>query len=165
MADLDVEPTEKEPAGSSVPTRTGRRWFAVAIVVAILAVGGVAAAAIANRDDGPTYDTAQIGWMHQGCQQWADSYQGGDGPGDGWCSSMIDWMSGRMGQRHPGMMMGSMMWQDPESMRATCRQWTADNPTASNGSGRWCDHMVDWMSDHMGDWDQWMRNGPMMGGS
>lgn len=165
MADLDVERTEKQPAGSSGSKRTGRRWIALAVVVAVLAVGGVGAAAIANRDDGPTFDTAQIGWMHQGCQQWADSYQSGDGPSDGWCSSMTDWMNGRIGQRRGGPMMGSMMWQDPGSMRATCQLWMADDSTATNGSGRWCDHMVDWMSDHMGDWDQWMRSGPMMGGS
>jgi hypothetical protein len=78
---------------------------------------------------------------------------------------MTDWMNGRMGQRQDGMMMGSMMWQDPDSMRDTCQQWMADNPTATNGSAEWCDQMVDWMGDHMGDWDQWMRDGPMMGGS
>ena len=50
-------------------------------------------------------------------------------------------------------------------MRATCQQWMAEDPGATNGGGQWCDQMVDWMSDHMGDWDQWMRNGPMMGGS
>ncbi|MCB0970777.1 MAG: hypothetical protein KDA97_04560 [Acidimicrobiales bacterium] len=166
MADTDVEPTERETADSPAETkRTGRRWIALAIVVAVLAVGGVAAAVIATRDDGPSYDTAQIGWMHQGCQEWADTYQGGDGPSAGWCSSRTDWMNGQMGQRQGGMMMGSMMWQDPDSMRATCQQWMAEDPGATNGGGQWCDQMVDWMSDHMGDWDQWMRNGPMMGGS
>ncbi|MBK6856554.1 MAG: hypothetical protein IPG97_08410 [Microthrixaceae bacterium] len=166
MADTDVEPTERGPADSpAAPRRTGRRWIVLAIVVAVLTVGGIAAAVIATRDDGPSFDTAQIGWMHQGCQQWADAYQGADGPGAGWCSSMTDWMNGRMGQRQGGMMMGSMMWQDPDSMRATCQQWMAEDPTATNGSGQWCDQMVGWMSDHMGDWDQWMRNGPMMGGS
>lgn len=174
MADIDVGPTEADPDGSARSTsskRTGRRWIVLAIVVAVLAAGGIAAGAIiANRDDGPSYDTAQIGWMRQGCQQWAGSYQGRDGPGDGWCSSMTDWMNGRMDQRQGGMMMGPMMWQDPESMRATCQQWMADNATTSSGGrAEWCDQMVDWMSDwmsdHMGDWDRWMRNGPMMGGS
>ena len=166
MADLDVEPTDQEPAGSQAPKRTGRRWIVLAIVIGVVAVGGAAAAVIANRQDGPSYDTAQIGWVNQGCQQWADSHLGADGPSEGWCSSMTDWMNGRMGQRHGGTMMGPMMWEDPDSMRATCQQWmAAANPTATNGSGQWCDQMVDWMSDHMGDWDHWMRNGPMMDGS
>lgn len=164
MADLDLEPTEKEPPSSAPSKHTGRRWIVLAVVVAVLAVGGVAAAVIANRDDSPSYDTAQISWMHQGCQQWAESHQGSNGPGDGWCSSMTDWMNGRMDQRQGGMMMGPMMWQDPDSMRATCREWMAVNPTAG-GTVEWCDEMVSWMSDHMGDWDQWMQNGPMMGGS
>ena len=67
MADTDVEPTETEPAGSSATKRSGRRWIVLAVFVAVLAVGGIAAAVIATRDDGPSFDTAQIGWMHQGC--------------------------------------------------------------------------------------------------
>ena len=68
MADTDVEPTERGPADSpAAPRRTGRRWIVLAIVVAVLTVGGIAAAVIATRDDGPSFDTAQIGWMHQGC--------------------------------------------------------------------------------------------------
>ena len=155
MTDVDVEPTEKEPSSSSVSKWTGRRWIALATVVAVIAVGGVAAAATANRDDSPTYGTAQIGWTHQGCQQWADSYQGAGGPGDGWCNSMTDWMNDRMGQRQAGMTMGPTMWLDPDAMRATCQHRMADDSTATNSSGQWCDQMVDWMSDHMGDLDDW----------
>jgi hypothetical protein len=161
------ESAGSEPAGSTPAKRPGLRWIVLAIVVAVLALGGIAAAVIANRDDGRSYDTAQIGRMHQGCQQWSESYQGGDGPGDGWCTSMTDWMDDRMGQRRGGMMMGPMMWQDPDSMRATCQEWMADDPPADSSGGRaeWCDQMVDWMSDHMGDWDRWMGDGPRMGGS
>lgn len=53
MADTDVEPTQQEPVGPPATKRTGRRWIALAIVIAVLAVGGVAAALIATRDDGP----------------------------------------------------------------------------------------------------------------
>ena len=56
MEDLDVEPTEQEPTGPTASNRTARRWIVLAVVVAVLAVGGVAAAVIANRDDGPAYD-------------------------------------------------------------------------------------------------------------
>jgi len=27
----------------------------------------------------------------------------------------------------------------------------------------WCGQMVDWMTQHMGNRDDWMLNGPMMG--
>lgn len=166
MADIDVERIEGESGGvpSAASSKwTGRRWIVVAVVVAFLAVGGVAAAVIANGDGGPSYGSDQIGWMHQGCQQWADSYQGPNGPGAGWCTSMTDWMSGRMGQAQDGMM-GSMMWQDPDSMRTTCQQWMGDEPmAASGGRAEWCDQMVEWMNERMGDWDQWMRDGPRMG--
>ena len=165
MEDLDVEPTEQEPTGPTASNRTARRWIVLAVVAALLSGSRVAAAGLSHPERGPPLAPPPIWRGHQGCQQWADSYQGADGPGDGWCSSMTDWMNGRMGQRQDGMMMGSMMWQDPDSMRDTCQQWMADNPTATNGSAEWCDQMVDWMGDHMGDWDQWMRDGPMMGGS
>lgn len=172
MTPVDEEPMERGPASAAAPepaptTRIGRRWIVLAVGVAVLAVGGVATAVIATRDDAPSYDTAQIGRMHDGCQRWADSYRGSDGPDGGWCTSMTDWMNGRMEQRRGGMMTGPMMWQDADSMRATCEGWMADRPAATTGGADrsdWCDQMVDWMSEHMGDWDHWMRDGPMSDG-
>lgn len=55
--------------------------------------------------------------MHEGCQQWADSYQGTGGPSAGWCDSMAGWMDGRMdsdSMMGQGQMMGPMMWQNPQ---------------------------------------------------
>lgn len=165
MADLDTEAPKGQP--DAVPSATPSRWTAgrrtvLAVVAAVLVVGGVAAAVIANRDDGPSYDTAQIGWIHEGCQQWSDNYQGSNGPGEGWCTSMTDWMNAGIGQAH-GRMMGPITWQ-PDSIRTTCQHWIADDPvTASGRRAEWCDQMVDWMNEHTGDWDQWMDDGPRMG--
>lgn len=151
--------------------RPGRRWIVIGVAVAavVLIAGGVWAL-VARDDDTPAYGTAQIGWMHQGCQQWADSYQGSDGPNAGWCRSMTDWMNSRMDpnpSRGNGMMAGSMMWQDPASMQATCEQWMSTNSNdgaSGTDTTGWCTQMVDWMDQHMGGWDTWMRNGPMMDG-
>ncbi len=149
----------------------GRRWIVigVAVAVVVLIAGGVWAL-VARDDDTPTYGTAQIGWMHQGCQQWAEGYEGANGPTREWCTSMTDWMNNRTGSNQPSgdrMMAGSMMWQDPTSMQATCEQWMASDRSDVSGdadTGRWCTEMVDWMDQRLGGWDTWMRNGPMMDG-
>lgn len=164
--------------GSAAPAEPAqesgrRRWLLISGVVAlVLVIAGGAWAVVATQDDDvPSYDTAQIGWMHQGCQQWADSDQDTGGPNVEWCTSMTDWMNQRMGTSasgQNGMMMGSMMWQDPASMRATCEQWMGTNPNgvpSGTDATAWCGQMVDWMNQHMGDWDNWMMNGPMMGNS
>jgi hypothetical protein len=81
---------------------------------------------------------------------------------------MADWMNGRMGRNQSGGsgMMGSMMWQDPASMQATCERWMSTNPSGvstPSDTSTWCGQMVAWMDQHMGNWDDWMMNGPMMG--
>ena len=164
----DTPATDAEVVASPQPRR---KWLLIgAIVVGVLVIAGIAGAVvIANDADTPDYAAPQIGWMRQGCQQWADSYQGTGGPDGAWCSSMTDWMNQRMGPNasgQNGMMSGSMMWQDPASMRATCAQWMGTNPSGvptGADTTEWCDQMIDWMDQHMGDWDNWMMNGPMMG--
>ena len=90
----------------------------IGAVVAVLAVAGIVGAVVlVNSDDTPDYAAAQIGWMHDGCQQWADGYQGANGPDDDWCNSMAGWMNGRTGDdsmMDRGQMMGPMMWQNPD---------------------------------------------------
>lgn len=160
MADPDLVPTDKQNVSPGPSQQRGGRWIVVAVGLAALAVGGVAAAVIANQEDSTSYVTAQTGWVHEGCQRWADSRQGANAPDDGWCSSMRDWMNSRIDQRWGGM----TMRQDPASVRATCREWIADNPSAGGpNSVEWCDEMVSWISGHMSDWDQWMPNGTWMG--
>lgn len=172
MAGSTTQPTDGNPASASPPgalTRSGRRWVVLAIVAGAVAVAGVAAAVIATRDDRPSDAPAQLGSIRQACQQWASS---AGGPDAAWCTAMTDWMHGQMGRRPGdpmmgpmmGSMMGPMMWQDPDAMRATCRRWMTEQPPAGGGSAQWCDQMVDWMREHMGDWDRWMRDGPDPGG-
>ena len=146
-------------------TSSGPRWLIVGILIAVAALfGGVLIAIAVNDDDQPSYAADQIGWMRDSCQQWSGDYSG-NGPPDSWCASMADWMNSRLGQGSSnGMMMGPMMWQDPDSMRATCEHWMSTGPHTEGGDAQsWCSQMVDWMSQEHGDWDNWM-NGPMMGG-
>ena len=163
----ETDPTvaTEKPAGSR------RRWLLIAAaVVGVLAVAGIATAVVtADNDDTAEYAATQIGWMGQGRQEGADSYQGADGPDDAWCNSMAGWMDGRMNDDSmmgQGQMMGSMMWQNPANMRTTCEQWIADNPDGAptgTDTSTWCGQMVDWMDQNMGGWDNWMMNGPTKG--
>jgi hypothetical protein len=57
------------------------------------------------------------------------------------------------------------MWSDSDHMVDTCRQWMATGPADSGsaqGDTAWCDEMVGWMTQNIGDWDDWMMNGSMM---
>jgi hypothetical protein len=48
-------------------------------------------------------------------------------------------------------------------MLATCEQWMAETPNGMPGGvdqSAWCEQMTDWMDQNMGDWDNWMENGP-----
>lgn len=162
MNDTPEPESDVEPRTTA---RSSRPWLIGAIVVGVLVIAGiVGAVAVANNEETSDYAASQIGWMHQGCQQWSDSYQGAGRPDDAWCNSMAGWMDGRMGgsMMGQGQMMGSMMWQNPTNMRTTCEQWLADNPSAASGAdaSTRCEQMVEWMDQNMGDWDNWMMNGP-----
>ena len=165
MAD---DPTTETGPTPVTPERPKRRGLVIAaVVIAVLAVAGiVGAVVVSNNDDDPGYAAPQIARMHEGCQQWAESYQGSNGPDTGWCDSMAGWMDGRLGDGSmmgQDQMMGSMMWQNPTSMAATCEQWAADNADgADTNTSTWCGQMVDYMDQHMGGWDNWMMDGPMM---
>lgn len=157
-------------------TTASRRWqLAIAIGATIVLIGGVASAVvIARRDTTPAYATPQVGWVSDSCQQWAATYpaETANRPTSDWCTSMAAWMNTRTGQgptapmMGQGQMMGPMMWRSPENMRATCQQWMTANPSAApsgTDATAWCGQMVTWMTQHIGDWNGWMTNGPMMG--
>lgn len=168
MAD-DPDSMTTPPTPTPMSDRPRRRGLIIAaVVVGVVVIAGiVGAVVIANNDDTPKYAAPQITRMHEGCQQWADSYQGSDGPSTGWCDSMAGWMDGRMDNdlmmgQDQGQTMGSMMWQNPSNMAATCEQWVNDNPDvapAGTDTSAWCGQMVDWMDQHEGGWDGWMTNG------
>jgi hypothetical protein len=65
-----TDPAEVEPKKA----RPTWLWPAVAGVLGLVVVGGAALVAM-SRDDSPSYDAQQIGWMHDDCQQWAESDQ------------------------------------------------------------------------------------------
>lgn len=155
-------------------TRTKTPWLVAAAVVLALGAGVGVGAAVTGSDDSSASDTPagqQVAGWRQACQQWSDSYDSDDapGPGSGWCHDMTDWMYDQM---RDGTMSPMMMWGNPQRMGDTCRQWMNTNPdsTSSADASIWCDQMVTWMTDHMGnwsdwnddDWDGWMH-GPMMG--
>ena len=164
---MDDTPDSQNAVSNPDPARPRNRWLVIGSVVAVLAVAGIVGAVmIANRDDTPDYNATQIAWMHEGCQQWADGYQDTNGPDDEWCNSMAGWMDGRMGNESMmdrGQMMGPMMWQNPTNMRTTCEQWMAEEPDGvpeGTNTSTWCEQMTAWMAQNMGDWDNWMANGP-----
>jgi hypothetical protein len=77
---------------------------------------------------------------------------------------MADWMDKQL---RNGKMTGPMMWGSAPTMGSTCRQWMDTESRASistTPSPGWCNQMVSWMEQHVGDWGNWMMNGSMMGG-
>lgn len=154
-------------------TRTKAPWLVVAALVLALVVGVGIGVAVTDDDGGSTSvaGSQQVAAWRQACQQWADGYgtDRASGPGTGWCHGMTDWMYDQM---RDGTMGPMMMWGDPERMRDACRRWadTDASGTSSTDASTWCDAMVTWMTDHIGnwgdwdddDWDGWMH-GPMMG--
>ncbi len=62
-----------------------------------------------------------------------------------------------------GQLTGSMMWGSATVLRSTCLQWMTTENSGMAGGSAWCDQMVSWMSQHVGNWDQWMMSGHMMG--
>ena len=146
------------------PTDTSKKrrpWLLPVAVMVIAAVGiGVGVAVAANDDDdrADTDYSSQIANVQQACQDWMGSYSGTRPSGD-WCGDMAGWMNQQLTD---GQMMGPRMWDDPDRMLDTCRQWTSTS--GSTGDAPRCDDMVAWMRGHAGgDWDNWMMNGSMMG--
>jgi hypothetical protein len=146
-------------------SRPARRTRRAIVVLAALLVGAIGVALVVNSRQS-VYAAPQITRMEQSCEQWASTVEGASRPDAAWCESMASWMNARVGQTVPGMMTGSMMWQSPDNMRQTCQQWMTENGSSSTNptATGWCQQMVGWMTSHMGDWDDWMMNGSMMGG-
>jgi hypothetical protein len=157
-----TETTATAPTpGEDTPRRPGSRWMLIAAVVAVVAVLAVGIAAFAiGRDDSnsPPTATQQIAAARQACHQWLDrdTSASGGGPGSGWCDDMAEWMSDHM--RGSGMMMGTGMWASPQAMRDVCVQAMGTGQGVNGDATQWCDQMVDWMSQHRGNWnDSWNR--------
>lgn len=146
-------------------TRRRPRWGLLVLVIAVVAAGLAVRVVLADGGDSGDVSAAQVSSIRQACRGWM-----GTGPSGAaaHCDDMAGWMGDHMGANG---MTPSMMWGDPERMRATCQQWMDDHPPADIAEPRaWCDDMVTWMTDHMSDWSGqehwggWMEHGPMMGG-
>jgi hypothetical protein len=157
----------RRTSGSSPSRDVRRKWIAAAAAVA--AMTGVSATALAvtrgsdNDHTGHSAYSQQIPVSYRVCQQRLDDYppSTADGPVDGWCNDFGNWMFDQMST---GSMRRTMMWYGPAAMIDACHQWIGTPPgsdaTASNGASatnRWCNQMITWMTEHMGDWDD--RNG------
>jgi hypothetical protein len=158
-----METTTSTPS----PRRVSRGVLAG--LVAAVGIAAVAAGVLIARDDDnqdSVGSSSQVASVSAACQSWLDSDPTQPGTA-GWCNGMADWMTQRMTQ---GGMGPQMMWGDPDRMRDTCQQWMTANPPGGTDvdAQSWCDSMVGWMSDHMGDWsgrddwDDWTMHG--MGG-
>ncbi|HET6950986.1 MAG TPA: hypothetical protein VFI47_11455 [Acidimicrobiales bacterium] len=129
MAETPDVPTPDrpdEPDTAETPEPRPRRraaWLGtwpvlVALAVALFAAGGLVGALVADDDDGGR--GPHLARMEQACEQWTGMGHGPGRPGDGWCAAMGEWMNDRMGDDHPGPMMGSVMRHDPAAMAAIC---------------------------------------------
>jgi hypothetical protein len=76
---------------------------------------------------------------------------------------MAEWMDKQL---QNGQTTGPAMWGSPTTLGSTCREWintySRDSISAAASPG-WCNEMVGWMQEHIGNWDDWMMHGNMMG--
>jgi len=152
----DPEDTTPTPEPDAAPP-LARRWklgAGLAAGVAVLAAGIVAFALTRDGDQQAT-GAQQVDAARQACQQWfdSDSASSGNGPAGAWCDDMAGWMSDNMANGQ--MMSGPMMWDSPQAMRDVCVQAMGTGQAGTDDPAQWCDQMVAWMSQRMGNWDDW----------
>ena len=162
---------EERPTATQPEPKVRRRrplmlviGLAAAVVVAAVAVG-IALARDDNSSSTNAVAARQLASMQQACQRWTGSSAPalGDTSASASCAAMTDWMGQQL---QGGHMTGVMMWGSATTMRDTCSQWMATGPSATasaSSSQAWCDAMVTWMGQRIGNWDDWMMNGRMMG--
>ena len=152
----DTQDMTSTPEPDAAPP-LARRWklaAGLAAGVAVLAVG-IVVFAFTRDGDQQTTGAQQVDAARRACQQWldSDSASSGNAPGGAWCDDMAGWMSDNMANGQ--MMRGPMMWDSPQAMRDVCVQATGTGQAGIDDPAPWCDQMVAWMSQRMGDWDNW----------
>lgn len=151
------------PTGPSGPATSRRTRIGLVVGLAVAVVAAATTIGIVLSRGGTPAEAQQLTSIQQACQQWSVTYTPsvGSGPTASWCTGMTDWMRQELRSGH---MTGPMMWSDPSTMRATCRQWMATRPSSASGiDPQVCDQMVSWMAQHAGNWGTWMMSSRMMG--
>ncbi len=163
------------PTATPPQPRARRRstWLAMGLVATTLVALAVGIVVFRGNDSTSTANAAsqqlasvQLTSVQQSCQQWSGSSAptlGNGSPSTAWCTTMTNWMGQQL---HNGRMTGAMMWGSATTLQNTCQQWMAGSGSTSGGtaSPAWCGQMVNWMAQHVSNWDNWMMNGNMMGG-
>lgn len=146
-------------------TKARRRFVMPLAAIVVLSAGVGIGVAIARRGKDTATSTVADASMvratdvNRACSDWMAATTVSQVGADRWCTDMTAWMDQQISSGH---MMGPMMWGDPDRMRDTCRAWMAAD--ATDIPAAWCDDMVTWMRQHAdNDWNNWMKNGQMMG--
>jgi hypothetical protein len=151
------------PNGTSLVKRHAMWLIPIGLAVVVLIIIGII---FFSSDSSGVTDQQQLASVQRVCTEWAGRSASslGSSSASAACSTMADWMGQQLQNRQ---MTGPMMWGSASSMDSVCRQWmnsgsrTSISTTASPG---WCNDMVSWMQQHIGNWGDWMMNGNMMGG-
>lgn len=154
-------------------TRTGPSGPALALVtVAAIASAGVASAVWTTHGDGAPPAVAdpavQLLVVEEACDRWTDATGRALTSDDDRCAALTGWLSDTMTRtgRSPWM-----LWGEPMKLHTMCLSWLTERPPAGldyRDGASWCDDLVAWMSEHVGDWkdrdgwDGWLPE-PMIG--
>jgi hypothetical protein len=156
--------------GATASTTRGRIRPGIALVlVAAVAVAGLALGLLLTQGTNQTAPAAELASVQTGCKQWLGANPSESGTVQ-WCASMASWMSQYMNRSGVGP---QMMWGDSDHMLSTCEQWMTTSPPSGTATApqSWCNSMVSWMTSHMSTWSGqstwggWMSHGSMMGSS
>ena len=161
--------TQEEPEriGSRAGIRRHPLWLlAVGLAVAALVTVGVVVLGGSSSSSKGAAADQQLASVQRACVDWTSNSAPSLGASSASvaCTTMADWMTEQL---HSGRMTGSMMWGSATTMGGTCRKWLGTDSRSSIASSAWpswCDEMVSWMEQHIGNWDGWMMSGHMMGG-
>lgn len=151
------------------PRRTKRRrvWLpAVGLLAGVLVIVCVAVFGVSSSSGTGAIADQQLASVQRACQEWSGGHVPtlGDASATYACTNMANWMSQQM---RNGRMTAPMMWGSTSAMAATCRTWVDTSSRfmiSGTASPAWCDEMVGWMEQHIGNWGDWMMSGNMMGG-
>jgi hypothetical protein len=152
------------PVGTSSIRRHGPWVILIGLVVAALVIVGFL---IFSSDSSGVTDQQRLASVQRVCGEWTGNSAPrlGTSSASTACALMADWMDQQL---RNGDMTGPMMWGSATTMGSTCRQWMRTQSGASittPPSLGWCNNMVNWMEQHINNWDDWMMNGNMMGGA